>query len=413
MKTEFKTVLILFALAAALGAGSFYISKFNFKYMPLTPYSSTFDIFALFKERPKSKKVIYGYLPYWTLYNAKYLELDRLTDIAYFGLYIDSQGNFVKTTEGSDGYVISEPGYRNWNESEDLTQLITASKKFGVNFALTIIAHSDADNDAFLDCRNCWDTLLSNIETELTNKKIKDINLNFEYAEYVEASRATKFTELTKFLNEALDAKFGDSKVVVSAFADSLVKPRISSDLANLAKSSDGVFIMAYDFHRPTSDNAGPVAPIGGKGVYAEYDIQTMLLDFLKVTSPDKLILGVPYYGYNWVVDSGQDYAQRVSGNDSIGFSQSQSYSDIMDTIINVRPDIKWDSLGQVPYFTYVSPETGQQREVYYENEQSLKVKYSLVNSAQLQGAGIWALGYDGGYTELWNLLYDEFVNIN
>lgn len=410
MRAEVKTILIVFLIATLLGGISLYLSKQDFKFRPLTPYSSSFDVLALFKERKKPTYRIYGYLPYWTLNKSKYLELDRLTDIAYFGLYIDSKGDFVKTVEGEDGTWIPEPGYRNWVESEELTQIIEASRKFGVNFALTIIAHNDSDNDAFLNCRECWNNLLNNVYREMDRTGIRDINLNFEYAEYTDIATARLFSEFTKVVNESLDQKYGNSNVIVSAFADSPVKDRISSDLVDLAKYSDGIFIMAYDFHRPTSDKAGPVSPIGGKGVHAEYDIETMIKDYLALVPPNKLILGVPYYGYNWVVTQNGKYAERIEGSDNIGFSKSQSYEEIMNTIIDVKPTILWDDLGQVPYFSYVSPETGQQRQVFYENQRSLQIKYQLAKKSGFMGVGIWALGYDGGFTELWNLLYDEFL---
>ncbi len=411
MKPEVKTLLIIFLVVAVLGGFSLYISKIDLKNHPITPYSSSFDLLSLFKERKKPSYVIYGYLPYWTLANLEYIELDRLTDVAYFGLYIDGKGEFVKTVEGEDGIWITEPGYRNWKESKEVAQLAESCNRFGVRLALTVIAHNDADNNEFLNCRECWDTLLKNLYTELDAKKIKDVNLNFEYAEYTDIEMAKKFSEFTKYVNQALDAKYGDSKVIVSAFADSPVKDRVSSDLENLAKNSDGIFIMAYDFHRPSSDTAGPVAPIGGKGVHAEYDIDTMFKDYLALVPPNKLILGVPYYGYNWVVGEDKKYAERLDGSEQIGFSQSQPYSSIMDVVINIKPKIMWDELGQVPYFSYISEETGQQRQVFYEDSRSLKIKYELAKSKNLMGVGIWALGYDGGYTELWDLLYDEFID--
>jgi spore germination protein YaaH len=168
---------------------------------------------------------------------------------------------------------------------------------------------------------------------------------------------------------------------------------------------------MAYDFHRPSSDTAGPVSPIDGKGVHAEYDIRTMIQDYMKRSDPRKLIMGVPYYGYNWVVTEPTEYAQRIPGNDYIGYSQSQTYSMIMDTIIDINPVVYWDELGKVPYYSYVSNNTGSIREVYFENLDSLKIKYDLVKQNNMGGVGIWALGYDGGYQELWNLLDQEFFN--
>ena len=132
--------------------------------------------------------------------------------------------------------------------------------------------------------------------------------------------------------------------------------------------------------------------------------------DFLSKIAPNKLILGVPYYGYNWVVENGEKYAKRVEGSDEAGFSESQVYDKIMTDTQTLGAKVEWDDKAQAPYYTYVSPETKSTRQVFFENADSLKKKYELVKNNGLAGVGIWALGYDGDRTELWNLIYDEFV---
>ena len=409
MRKELKITLTIFLFSGLL---FFFLSltkniKIEGNHIVISPLSKGQSVLSYFlKDKEKPKKIVYGYLPYWNLDKIEYLQLDKLTDIAYFGLYLDADGNFVQKEEGSDGYMITEPGYNNWKNNEDLKQLIENCKKEDVKFALTIIAHIDESNDAFLNCRECWDTLLRNIQTELDEKGIRDINLNFEHAEGTEDGIDEKFSELTKYLNEELDKIYGSSYVVVSAFGDSATQNRVSSDLENLSRNADGIFIMAYDYHRPTSEEIGPVSPVEGPGI----DVTETIQDFLTVTPPNKIILGVPYYGYNWLVEDDSEYAKRVEGSEENGFSESQSYENVLATIIEVAPEIKWNEEGKSPYFTYVSPETEHLRTAYYENAESLKYKYDLVNDYNLGGVGIWALGYDGGYTELWDLLYESFV---
>jgi len=371
----------------------------------LSPISKSVNIFSFFKKTVKPKKIVYGYLPYWSLNDIQYIQLDKLTDIAYFGLYLNEDGSFM--TELEDG--TAEPGYRNWRNNEDLAKFIEDAQSKEVRVSLTVISHVDEISDKFLDCRTCWDTFASNLESEMAYHKLKDVNLNFEYVELTEDEKANQYTEFVSYLEEKLDNKYGESFLVVSTFADSLVKPRVTK-IADLSKISDALFIMGYDFHRPTSDNAGPVAPIDGIGIHAEYDIRTMLKDYLENSPPNKLILGVPYYGYNWVVEDTKEYSKRIEGSDETGYSQSQTYSAIMDTILEVSPAVKWDELGQTPYFTYESPTTGAIREVYFENTDSLSKKYELVELNGLAGVGIWALGYDSGYQELWDLLQKWFI---
>jgi len=167
---------------------------------------------------------------------------------------------------------------------------------------------------------------------------------------------------------------------------------------------------MAYDFHRPTSETAGPVSPMNSAGTNSDYDLNLMIKDFLSQIAPNKLILGVPYYGYNWVVENGDKYAKRIEGTDLMGYSESEIYDNIMKDIDELNLNVMWDEAAQVPYYTYVSPDTGSTRQVYFENEQSLIKKYELVKKQNLAGIGIWALGYDGDKPELWNLINKEFV---
>jgi spore germination protein YaaH len=371
----------------------------------VSPLSTSFSIFSVFEQdTDPPSHTIYGYLPYWGLGKIKYLQLDKLTDIAYFGLYLNADGTFKQTLE--DG--TTEPGYAGWRSNKDLEKLILESKKSGVRVSLTVISHADEISDEFLNCASCWAAFVENLETELNYHHIKNVNLNFEYVEPVSLAVASKYTKFVAYTNSRLDALYEDSYLVVSTFADSFIRSRVT-DVEELSKVSDALFIMGYDFHRPTSDTAGPVAPVGGADVHAEYDITTMLADYLASSPPNKLILGVPYYGYNWVVEKNSSYAKRIEGTDDIGFSQSQIYADIMADVAELAPTVLWDDLGQVPYFTYVSPSTGSTRQVYFENKESLRIKYSLAKEYGLAGVGIWALGYDGARQELWDLLAEEF----
>jgi spore germination protein YaaH len=406
VKKEFKISIAVFALGMFLLC-AVVIFKNNSSKGVVSPFASNSSIFSLFlKKHDKPRKIIYGYLPWWSIENIKYLQIDKLTHIAYFGLYLEADGSFSETTIGEDGSTINEPGFRNWKNSKELKNLISKCNQEDVRVALTVISHIDKTNDAFLNCRECWDTLLVNLKKELDDKGIKDVNLNFEHAEGTDDGISEKFAELTKFLNEELDKIYGDSFLVVSAFGDSTTQSRVSSDLDNLGRYTDGIFIMAYDYHRPESETIGPVSPMEGNGS----NVTTTVTDFLTKVPPSKIILGVPYYGYNWLVEDTDRYAVRVPGSDENGFSQSQSYESVMETIIEVEPELKWDDLGKAPYFTYISPETGQLRTAFFENAESLKYKYDLVNNNNLGGVGIWALGYDGGYSELWDLLYTEFI---
>lgn len=411
MRKELKVIIIIIFFGILLGISGNIIRRATFKGKVVSPFAKSFDLFSYFHKEERPKHIIYGYLPYWSLNASEHLQYDKLTDIAYFGLYLQEDGSFKKLIiDDQLEYEVEEPGYSAWHNNETLEKLIKKAKDRGVRVSLTIIAHDDESNDKFLECRDCWNTFLGNLISELKVHKISSVNLNFEYYEYSDGDKSDVFAEFTEFVNTNLDEVFEDSYVVVSAFADSIIKPRISSNVLELGKKADGIFIMGYDFRRAVSDTAGPTAPLKNKGKFYDYDLTTMLKDFLARVPPNKLILGVPYYGYNWVVESEEPYSKRLEGSDDTGFSESQTYSSIIETILEVDPLVYWDENAEVPFFSYISPETESLRMVYYDNAESLKLKYDLIKQNNLGGVGIWALGYDGGYTELWDLLYEEFV---
>ena len=407
VKPETKLTFFIFFLTVVLFGVGLFINEQKGRGGFLSPISLKPGIFSFFKKQEKPKRIIFGYLPWWSIEKSSNFQMDKLTDIAYFGLYIDEKGNF--RSEDENGKLGS---YENWYENEELDKIIKDAKNNDVRVALTVVSHVDEVSDKFLTCKECWSNLLANTIAALRFKGITDVNLNFEYVELVEGEQPKQFSEFVNFLNEGLDTEFGNSFVTVATFADSTVKPRITSELHDLGKNADGLFIMAYDFHRPDSDVAGAVAPIGGvEENGGEYDLVTMLKDYLANVPPNKLIMGVPYYGYNWVVEEVKaEESKRKPGNDEIGYSQAMPYEDVLDVIEEYKPQVKWNEISKVPYFNYRNKDTNADRVVYFENEESLKEKYKLVNDNNLAGVGIWALGYDGGYTELWNLLYDSFI---
>jgi spore germination protein YaaH len=387
----------LIFLTIALGILFFYIDGRSGELKVLSPFKQRSHLFTLLETTRDYKNVIYGYLPWWSVEDIDYIQLDKLTDVAYFGVYLNQDGSFKKVIDNG----MNEPGYSRWVSSPKLAEFIQKAKKYNVRVSLTLVAHEDNVIDNFLSCRECWKNVVKNLKAEMNKHGVTSVNLNFEHGGQTSMLVADQFVEFTDYVNKEMDKEYGESFVVVSAFADSYKGYRVSSNIKGLSEVSDGIFIMGYDFHRPQSANAGPVAPLDG--------ITEVLNEFLKNAKPEKIILGVPYYGYNWVTESLDNRSNRLEGNDIIGYSQTQIYANIINMISELNIPVYWDERGNTPYVTYISPETGSYRQLHYENKDSLRQKYVLSKQRDLLGVGIWALGYDGGYSELWDLLAEEF----
>ena len=77
----------------------------------------------------------------------------------------------------------------------------------------------------------------------------------------------------------------------------------------------------------------------------------------------------------------------------------------------------RWDPVEQSPYVVYRRRNCTSTygcvtswRQIWYDDAASLRRRYQLVNDYGLRGAGMWALGYDGGHSELYRALAASFL---
>lgn len=167
---------------------------------------------------------------------------------------------------------------------------------------------------------------------------------------------------LGKLVTMAVGAKFED---VGGKFSGAY-------DYAALANVLDYVNVMTYDYSYPGGD-PGPVAPIAWVQAVAEYAAAKF--------GARKVLLGVPFYGYEWNVSQNKYVASR-------------SYPTVLDMMSQYTGTIGYDELYQSPFAQYVKD--GDTHEIWFENERSLAAKFALVSSLKLGGFSAWRLGQDG-----------------
>lgn len=175
-------------------------------------------------------------------------------------------------------------------------------------------------------------------------------------------------------------------------------------DIKELSKVSDGIFMMAYDFAVKGSDNAIPTAPLYGhkEGKYW-YDVSTAVEDFLKLMPANKLVLGVPWYGYEYPVSE-----PMVNASTDTGYSYWYKYwtspwywvwrkayyrpPTIVQTYATSINEVTaeksgWDNHGKVGWKAY--KEDGSWRMFFMEDTRSLGAKYDFAKAKNLGGVGI------------------------
>ncbi len=355
---------------------------------PLSPLTET-----------KNSKEVFGFAPYWNINKLANIDFKILTTLAYFGVEVDGNGNLVK----------DDPGYQTFRSSE-ATSLFKKAHAGGTRVVLTLTQMRNNPILALMDSDEAQSNLIEESVNLVKQRGIDGINVDLEFAGDPGDYYRARFSQFVGNLTNRMHREVPGSHVTISVYASAVKDPKIY-DIAALGRVSDGIFMMAYDFAVASSDNAIPTAPLNGheNGAYW-YDIATAVDDFLKFMPSEKLILGVPYYGYNYLVYEPTVKAETRPSYSWRGRPASQTYTVVQDKFNSSSEAVRgWDDNGKVGYIAYYVPETDTWRMIFMEDTRSLGIKYDFAKEKSLGGVGIWALGNDEGKRELWNLLKEKF----
>lgn len=346
---------------------------------------------------------VFGFAPFWTLENLDNVNFDLLTTLAYFGVPIKEDGNLDKE---DIGYVRFQ--------SNRASEIFKKAHDNNTRVVLTITLMDNDKIKELLDSKEAQKRTISQSTQLVKERGIDGINVDVEYDGDPGGDYKDKFSVFVEDISKEMHRINPNSKVTVSVYASAVKYPKLY-DIISISETTDGIFMMAYDFATTGSDYAMPTAPLKGhkEGKYW-YDIDTAVNDFLTQMPADKLILGVPYYGYNYSVEEPSVKASTMSAYYWNSGSITQTYSAIKE---NVNPEMDgasefktgWDNYGKVSWKAYYKEETGIWRMVFNEDKKSLGLKYDFAKEKKLAGVGIWALGFDDGHYELWDLLNEKF----
>lgn len=328
---------------------------------------------------------VYGFFPYWMLSASDQINLNGLTTIGLFGLETDGNGNIVIAHD--DGSP--DKGWEMWTDPQ-LDTLITRAKARRINIELVIKSFNNNSINNLALSESAQTQFIANAIQLMNLKQLNGINLDFEYIGEVDPKVRDGFTRLVTNLRTEMKRNLPNSTLTVDTYALSASEKQLF-DIPALTDQIDAFIVMGYDFHTPLGES-GPIAPMEGA-----ISIIGSVQSFLEKVPAEKVILAVPYYGYDWPVPN--NYG-------GIG-SKTVSYAEIAN--LSKSHSIQWDENSQTPFIEYTDPETSITRQIHYENPRSLGVKYDYVNRKNLRGVGIWALGYDGLNGDLRQVLMEKF----
>jgi spore germination protein YaaH len=274
-----------------------------------------------------------------------------------------------------------------WNDKK-LNSFVTSMKRKRVKVLLTIKAFDNTNIERLVASDDAQKRFIANAVQLTQSKSLDGINLDFEYIGTADEKTRLGFVRLVENLRAELTRQQPDAQLTAATYITSGAHANFF-EISLLQDSLDAFVVMGYDIHTPKG-SPGPVAPLEGPDGIIGY-----MQSYLERVPAEKLILAVPYYGYAWP-DNGQP-------GRTLAFAEAAA--------ISRKTKINWNSVSQTPSFTYVEPDDGQTYTAHFDNARSLGLKYDFVNSKDLKGVGIWALGYDGLNQELQQVLLEKFSN--
>lgn len=230
------------------------------------------------------------------------------------------------------------------------------------------------------------EALLQNILYTLETKSYFGVNVDLEYLYPQDRESYNSFiSELSELLQPG-------GYILMTALA-----PKQSSDQAGLlyeahdyayhGQVADYVILMTYEwgylYGPPMS-----TAPV---------DQVRKVLDYAVTQIPsEKILLGMPLYGYDWTLPYKKGTAAEILSPNSA-----------LNRAITVGATIQFDQEAQTPYYNYVDT-NGSPHVVWFEDPRSQKAQLELISEYGLGGVSYWNLQYL--YRPAWYTLSDLFT---
>lgn len=329
-------------------------------------------------------KKVYGWHPYWGGTTYQNYDWSLISDFCYFSYE-------VNPSTGNDQSGTATPAH-NFSTSA----AVTAALNNNVNVTLCVTLFSN--HSTLWGSSTAQQTLISNLISMVQARGAKGVNIDFEG---MGTADKTPFKNFMQNLCTQMHSSIPGSEVSMALYA---VEWSSIFDIVSLNQYVDYFIIMGYDYYYGGSTTAGPTDPLYNFSTSYNYTLSKSVTYYLRQgVTPSKLLLGLPYYGREWQTTAGTVPSSTVSG----GFSGSRTYKYVRDNAATYS-NKQWDVNSFTPYYVYQT--SGQWRQCFIDDAYSLGKRFDLVNQRGIGGIGIWALGYDDGYSDLWNKISSKFT---
>jgi spore germination protein len=334
-----------------------------------------------------TQKRVVGFLPYWLLDKATDDYSKYLTELSYFSLTLNGDGSIQTKVNALE----EEPGWTTLKKASVRNRLLQAHADGLVTSLVLFSSDNDAIGELISSPSANARTLISNITGIMDDYQFGDVNLDIESMSIAsESARENFIIFLREFKNGLAKSKIGSLTIDITVAS---LLQRHLIDAKEAAKIADRVVLMTYDYHYPGSIITGPIAPLYGYPEFRPNDVATSIKIALQYIPKDKLIMGIPLYGYEWETIASNSGAPVIPGTGQTVSDRraEQTIADCPNCIHAVDP------VSLEPYI--IASEGAYFNQMYYTDEASIQKRLELTKEMGLPGVALWALGYEGNTT--------------
>ena len=265
-----------------------------------------------------------------------------ITDVGYFGAEVNMYGT-----------LINIPNPRNLSSFSGRVHLVVTS---GSN-ALTYFALMPGSEQRR--------ALIADLIA--ATRDFDGLNIDFEN---IPPRSGEAFLSFMRELREGLPDKI----LSAALYARTRTIPNDVYDYEKIKPYVDRIFVMAYDQHWSGS-RPGPISTLQWCRQVAEYS--------LRVVGPEKLVMGIPFYGRAWV---------------SHNHHRALIYSGIQRLIETHDAQVRREN--GTPTFVY---DANVSVTVYFEDEYSISARMEMFKAMNVQAIGFWRIGQET--PRIWSIL--------